>query len=135
MVTREELGRMEANDPDIESLPSGKVPPFLTEDSPDAGYEGYPLDGYEQTALRGQRKAGSGVYGEPLPTGLVRAVLQPVVFMQLTRDHAPGFLKGTVVAAQYWGAGRVVLTRFPDGATYVPVAHEIGAVLATSEAL
>lgn len=60
-----------------------------------------------------------------ITTGELRAALQPIVFLRLTADHESGFTAGTIVAAQYWGAGKVVLTRFPDGATLTPVAHEV----------
>ena len=60
-----------------------------------------------------------------ITTGELRAALQQIIFLRLTADHGPGFTEGTIVAAQYWGAGKVVLTRFPDGATLTPVAHEV----------
>ena len=63
-------------------------------------------------------------------TGELRAALQATVFVRLSQDTYDGeselmFPAGTIVAAQYWGAGRVVLTRFPDGATITPVAHNV----------
>lgn len=60
-----------------------------------------------------------------LSTGALRAILQRITFLRLTEDHGPGFTAGTVVAAQYWGAGQVVLTRYPDGHTMTPVAHQV----------
>lgn len=65
--------------------------------------------------------AGSGTF----TTGELRAALQTIVFIRLTTAHGPGFAAGTIVAAQYWGAGKVVLTRLPDGATITLVAHQI----------
>jgi hypothetical protein len=67
----------------------------------------------------------SVISGGVFTTGELRAALQKLVFLRLTDDHGPGFGEGTIVAAQYWGAGKVVLTRFPDGATITPVAHQI----------
>lgn len=63
--------------------------------------------------------------GAELSTGELRAALQQIMFLRLTADHGPGFGEDTHVAAQYWGAGKVVLTRFPDGATLTLVAHQI----------
>jgi hypothetical protein len=63
--------------------------------------------------------------GGAFTTGELRAALQKIVFLRLTADHGDGFAEGTIVAAQYWGAGKVMLTRFPDGATIIPVAHQI----------
>jgi hypothetical protein len=65
------------------------------------------------------------VSGGAFTTGELRAALQPLVYLRLTANHGPGFVEGTTVAAQYWGAGKVVLTRFPDGATITLVAHQI----------
>jgi hypothetical protein len=65
------------------------------------------------------------VSGDAFTTGELRAALQKIVFLRLTADHGPGFADGTLVAAQYWGAGKVMLTRFPDGATITPVAHQV----------
>jgi hypothetical protein len=65
------------------------------------------------------------VSGDVFTTGELRAALQKLVFLRLTADHGPGFVEGTIVVAQYWGAGKVVLTRFPDGATITLVAHQI----------
>lgn len=58
-------------------------------------------------------------------TGELRAALQRIVFLRLTAP-AGDLPAGTVVAAQYWGNGQVVLTRFPDsgGGTRL-VAHQI----------
>ena len=58
-------------------------------------------------------------------TGELRAALQRIVFITLSTDLGPGFPADTIVAAQYWGQGKVVLTRFPDGATMTAVAHQI----------
>jgi hypothetical protein len=58
-------------------------------------------------------------------TGELRAALQRIVFIKLSTDLGPGFPADTIVAAQYWGQGKVVLTRFPDGATMTAVAHQI----------
>lgn len=63
--------------------------------------------------------------GDAFTTGELRAALQKIVFLRLAADHGPGFEAGTIVAAQYWGAGKVILTRFPDGATIALVAHQI----------
>jgi len=63
--------------------------------------------------------------GGAFTTGELRAALQKIVFLRLTADHGDGFAEGTIVAAQYWGAGKVMLTRFPDGARITPVAHQI----------
>jgi hypothetical protein len=64
--------------------------------------------------------------GGAFTTGELRAALQKIVFLRLTSDHGPGLGEGTIVAAQYWGAGKVALTRFPDsGATITLVAHQI----------
>ena len=65
------------------------------------------------------------VVGGAFTTGELRAALQKIVFLLLTAEHGPGFAEGTIVAAQYWGAGKVVLTRFPDGATLTLLAHQI----------
>lgn len=65
------------------------------------------------------------VPGDTFTTGELRAALQAIVFVRLAGHHAPGFADGTLVAAQYWGAGKVILTRFPDGATITLVAHQI----------
>lgn len=61
----------------------------------------------------------------PFTTGELRAALQRVVFIRLTTDVGPGFPAATIVAAQYWGQGKVVLTRLPDGATMTAVAHQV----------
>lgn len=61
----------------------------------------------------------------PFTTGELRAALQPVVFIRLTTEVGPGFPAATIVAAQYWGQGKVVLTRFPDGATMTAIAHNV----------
>jgi hypothetical protein len=61
----------------------------------------------------------------PFTTGELRAALQPVVFIRLTTEVGPGFPANTIVAAQYWGQGKVVLTRFPDGTTMTTVAHHV----------
>ena len=58
-------------------------------------------------------------------TGELRAALQRIVFITLSTNLGPGFPPATIVAAQYWGQGKVVLTRFPDGATMTAVAHQI----------
>jgi hypothetical protein len=63
--------------------------------------------------------------GGAFTTGELRAALQQIVYLRLTADHGPGFAAGTIVAAQYWGAGKVALTRFPDAATLTLVAHDI----------
>lgn len=61
----------------------------------------------------------------PFSTGELRAALQRIVFVKLTTDLGPGFLAGVIVAAQYWGQGKVVLTRFPDGTTMTAIAHQV----------
>lgn len=65
------------------------------------------------------------VPGDTFTTGELRAALQAIVFVRLAGYHGPGFTEGTIVAAQYWGAGKVVLTRLPDSATITLVAHQI----------
>jgi hypothetical protein len=65
------------------------------------------------------------VSGGAFTTGELRAALQPLVYIRLTANHGQRFVEGTIVAAQYWGAGKVVLTRFPDGATITLIAHQI----------
>ncbi|GLL03718.1 hypothetical protein [Dactylosporangium matsuzakiense] len=69
--------------------------------------------------------AASTPAGDAFTTGELRAALQRIVFVRLSAEHGPGFGEGTIVAAQYWGAGKVVLTRVPDAATLTLVAHEI----------
>jgi hypothetical protein len=61
----------------------------------------------------------------PLSTGELRAALQRIVFIRLITDAGPGFPAATVVAAQFWGQGKVVLTRFPDGAIMTAIAHHV----------
>ncbi|GAA0911534.1 hypothetical protein [Virgisporangium aurantiacum] len=69
----------------------------------------------------------------PFTTGELRAATQRIVFVfvfvfvfvKLSTDLGLGFPPATIVAAQYWGQGKVVLTRFPDGATMTAVAHQI----------
>jgi hypothetical protein len=58
-------------------------------------------------------------------TGELRAALQRIVFIKLSTDLGPGFPAAAIVAAQYWGQGKVVLTRFPDGATMTTLAHQV----------
>lgn len=63
---------------------------------------------------------------EEIQTGELRSLLQPVVYVRLTEDVA-GLDAGDVVGAQYWGNGKVTLTRVPDGKRSVGVAHSIKA--------
>lgn len=62
-----------------------------------------------------------------ISTGELRSRLQPVIFIQLLEDIPP-LQARDVVAAQYWGQGRVTLTRVLDGVRAVNVAHSIKAV-------
>lgn len=77
---------------------------------------------------------------ETIDTGMLRSLLQPVVFVQLIQDvgsfEADGTVMyaGDIVAAQYWGNGKVTLTRFPDGRRLVGVAHTIKAQTVPSPA-
>jgi hypothetical protein len=59
-------------------------------------------------------------------TGELRSLLQPVVYVRL-REDIGGLCSGDVVGAQYWGNGKVTLTRVPDGKRAVGVAHAIKA--------
>ena len=68
---------------------------------------------------------GAGMRTTSFTTGELRAALQRIVFIKLTTDLGPGFPAATFVAAQYWGQGKVVLTRLPDGATMTAIAHQI----------
>lgn len=61
-----------------------------------------------------------------ITTGELRSLLQPVVHVRLTAD-VPPLRAGDVVGAQYWGQGRVTLTRVRDGRRAVNVAHSIQA--------
>lgn len=47
--------------------------------------------------------------------GMLRALLQPVLFLRL-REPVGNFEPGDVVAAQFWGEGRVMLTPLPAAA-------------------
>jgi len=68
---------------------------------------------------------GNGMNTITFTTGELRAALQRIVFITLTTDVGPEFPAATIVAAQYWGQGKVVLTRFPDGATTTAIAHHV----------
>lgn len=71
------------------------------------------------------------VNGVPFVTGELRSTLQPIVYLRLTgrvsdgRGGGPSFNAGDIVAAQFWGEGRVSLTRFPDGAHIAVIASMI----------
>lgn len=80
------------------------------------------------TRLRKEPSVTTDEINANFTTGDLRAALQPVVFIELTEpidDDPDGFSAGTRAAAQYWGQGRVKLTRIPDGHTVTPVAHKI----------
>lgn len=48
--------------------------------------------------------------------GMLRALLQPIVFLRLL-EPVGAFEVGDVVAAQFWGEGRVMLTPLPSAAS------------------
>lgn len=52
---------------------------------------------------------------EPIPNGVLRARLQPILFLRLT-ESIGDFEVDDVVAAQYWGQGQVMLTPLPRAA-------------------
>lgn len=63
---------------------------------------------------------------EQIQTGELRSLLQPVIYVRLN-ENVGGLEAGDVVGAQYWGNGKVTLTRVPDGKRAVGVAHSIKA--------
>jgi hypothetical protein len=59
-----------------------------------------------------------------ITTGELRSMLQPVVHVVLTVPQGR-LSAGDLVALQYWGQGKVTITRVDDGVREENVAHTI----------
>lgn len=104
----------------------------------DGGWPGFARWATEQAA--GEVKT---MTAHKMGTGELRAMLQPVIFLHLTGPAemiaGPGetgfgeevFDAGTLVAAQYWGNGQVMLTD-PQGYHVMVKAHSVHAIRAVS---
>ena len=73
-----------------------------------------------------------------MTTGELRSLVQPVVFLHLLgpakiadKDGEFAFGEGTLVAAQYWGAGLISLTAM-NGEKHMVIAHDINASLVSN---
>lgn len=64
------------------------------------------------------------MFTHEITTGELRSLLQPVVHAVLTAPQGK-LNAGDLVALQYWGQGKVTITRVADGAREVNVAHTI----------
>jgi hypothetical protein len=62
--------------------------------------------------------------GHEITTGELRSLLQPVVHVVLTAPQGK-LSAGDLVALQYWGQGKVTITRVEDGVREINVAHTI----------
>lgn len=71
----------------------------------------------------GEKLLGAGVEIEP---GQLRSLLQPVIFVAMMEDLEDSDLtEGDVVGAQFWGEGRVMLTRVTDGYQTMRTARKV----------
>jgi len=80
-----------------------------------ADAEKYQAMRHEEKPERPTTPSVSNIVGMNVTAGALRALLQPVLFLKLT-ENIGDFEIGDVVAAQFWGEGRVMLTPLPRAA-------------------